>query len=59
MKCRNCEQQLAVGEFASQSIMFAGKVLTTVEHQDGTVYCGHPFQPWDKRTAQLPEGHDK
>ena len=55
VKCRNCDKQVVTGEFVSQSIMFPGKVLTTIEHEDGTLYCGHPFEPWDKRTAQLPE----
>jgi hypothetical protein len=55
LKCRNCDQQIVTGEFTSQSTMFRGKVLATIEHEDGTLYCGSAFEPWDKRTAQLPE----
>lgn len=59
VKCRNCDQQLKIGQFTSQSVMFPGKVLTTVEHEDGTLYCGSAFEPWDKRVAQLPEGESR
>lgn len=59
VQCRNCEQHLKVGQFTSQSILFPGKVLATIEHEDGTLYCGNPFEPWDKRTAQLPEGESR
>ena len=38
MKCRNCDKQLKVGEFVSQSVLFPGEVLTTVEHEDGTLF---------------------
>ena len=54
MKCRNCDKQLKVGEFVSQSVLFPGEVLTTVEHEDGTLFCGGPFNHEDKRTTQLP-----
>lgn len=54
MKCRNCDQQLKVGEFVSESVLFPGKKLQIVEHADETRYCGSPHDPSDKRTAQLP-----